>query len=68
MPITNAQKQKNRRKKLAEEGLTDFIISLVIPINQRLKLKSNPDKMKELKALILDWMKVNLTDHEKNGE
>lgn len=60
MPLTGAQKQKNRRKKLAEEGLTDFIISLVIPINQRLKLKASPDKMKELKALILDWMGENL--------
>ena len=65
MALTNAQKQKNRRKKLAEEGLTDFIISLVIPINQRLKLKSSPDKMKELKALILDWMKVNLKEGDK---
>ena len=65
MPLTGAQKQKNRRKKLAEEGLTDFIISLVIPINQRLKLKSRPDKMKELKVLVLDWMKVNLKEGEK---
>ncbi len=68
MPITNAQKQKNRRKKLSDEGLTDFIISLVIPIKQREKLKASPDMMKELKALIMGWLKVNFPDQKKDGE
>ena len=53
---TSAQKMKDRRARLAAEGLAEYPLSVIITTDQKAKIKANPDHLAELKKLVIKWI------------